>query len=117
MQLHYENAWEEGVDRWFGQLLKADQLSLIRRYYVVTELEDIPMWAVGLHFVTTDRELERDMHCLWDYGLSMDCALLCHHRRGRIPFHFHPHLWDILEARRLAFLRRRTMSESVSSMD
>ena len=44
--------------------------------------------------------LERDRYLQWDYGLSMDLELLCHHRKGRVPFEFLPHLWTILSRRR-----------------
>ena len=40
----------------------------------------------------------------WDYGLTMDLELLCHHREGRLPFVFMPRLWAILELRRNNFM-------------
>ena len=93
---HYDQAWKEGVDGWYGQIMTKDQISIIKRYLRDTPLRDAPAWVNGLRYATDAKHLDEDHYIQWDYGLSMDLEMLCNHRRGRVPFEFMPHLWTIL---------------------
>ena len=92
----YNQACVEGVDR-FGQDMKPAQLQLIKEYYYRTPDREVPPWVCGLRYVYSDEILERDRYMQWDYGLTLDLELLCHHREGPLPFVFLPRLWTILQ--------------------
>ena len=81
---HFPAAWS-GCDRWYGQTMKQAQLNLFQRYHVQTPMSEIPPWAHGLRRYYGRVDLKPDEFMPWDYGLSKDLQLLCHHRRGPIP--------------------------------
>ena len=47
---HYDVAWRQGVDRWYGQAMTPDQLQIIRKYYQVTPPSELPIWGSGVFF-------------------------------------------------------------------
>ena len=98
----YESAWLDGVDRWFGQVMTAEQLQIIHEYSIRALICDLHQWLYGLRFIVPESESRLfGWYLQWDYGLSMDIELLCRHRGGWLPFEFMPHLWTILEVRRV----------------
>ena len=99
MGRHYDAAWRDGVDRWYGQSMTEEQLDLIAKYHQ-DDPGEVPPWVYGLRHILTGKEWDFAGYLEWDYGLDMDLELLCHHRRGRLPFEFMLHLWHILGARR-----------------
>ena len=97
---HYDQAWKDGVDRWFGQPMTTAQVEMIQYYLRHTPLRDAPPppppWVAGLRYAIDAKPLEQNRYLQWDYGLTMDLELLCHHRRGHVLFQFMPHLWTVL---------------------
>ena len=101
MDRTYETAWREGVDRWFGQTMTSEQLNIINHYSIQTHMSELPQWVYGLRYTTPGSEYGLyGRYLQWDYGLTMDLELVCHHRGGPLPVEFMPHLWTILTARR-----------------
>ncbi len=96
---HYDHAWAQGVDRWYGQPMSPEQLSMIKRYYSVTPAADVPIWAEGLRYFQSKISIARDAHLPWDYGLEKDLELLCVYRNGKLPFQFMEGLWPCLDER------------------
>ena len=81
-------AWEEGVDRWFGQSMSRAQLRILGRYYEATPAGETPLWFFGLSPMIRGAEWEGAAYLPWDYGLEQDQDLLqlCLHQlcRGSI---------------------------------
>jgi len=98
---HYPEVWEKGVDRWFGQPLKDEQIKIIQDYYELTPERHLPQWSRALRYCTSGRHDVKERHHVWDYGLNQDCELLCLHRKEhRLPFRFQDKAWDMLEAQK-----------------
>jgi len=95
----YDDAWKDGVDRWYGQIMQPEQMNHFSYYYEKTQFFDVPDWARGLHYVWKGPHVLSDRYHMWDYGLTMDVELLRRSRGGRLPFEFMPNLWIILGAR------------------
>ena len=89
MKRHYGEAWEAGIDRWFGQPMKDAQMLTIEAYWKETPDREVPPWVCGLCYAVHDSApRERDRYQQWDFGLTMDPELLCFHRHGPLPFVF-----------------------------
>ena len=100
MDRHYDQAWSDGIDRWFGQTMTSQQLNIIHDYSMNTHKCDMPQWVYGLRFINPGSEPRLcGRYLQWDYGLSLDLQLLRHHRGGAMPFEFMPHLWTLLHVR------------------
>ena len=70
-----------------------EQIKLIKYYHTRTPHYEVPLWVYGLRIVSTNNKYVTDFYMPWDYGLNMDCQLLCRHRHGaRLPFVFMPGL-------------------------
>ena len=88
MERYYENAWLEWVDRWFGQGMTVEQVDIIHLYSRQTSSRHLPQWVYGLRYLSPGSEQWlQDNYLQWDYGLSMDLELLCHHRAGSVSIH------------------------------
>ena len=62
IERRYDQAWHDGVDRWYGHCLSDEQLRIIKQYYTETSERDKPAWSRALRY-------------LWGYGLIMDLEL------------------------------------------
>ena len=102
----YTLQWEQGhIDRFYGQTMPIEQLRRIRMYFVNTPICDLPLWAIGLHLISTRQEAVMGFAYSWDFGLVQDFDDLIEARyvRGR-PFCFWANLWDRLQQRRRVLL-------------
>ena len=99
-QERHEAIWDDGVDRWYGQVLSDAQQDLLHDYYRETPPHMVPLWMHGLAFALRRTHLVEHVHMPWDYGLYNDLALLCQYRRGPLPFEFMKTLWADMEKRR-----------------
>jgi len=102
----YTVQWERGhIDRFYGQSMPTEQLRRIHMYFVNTPICDLPLWAIGLHLISTRQELVMGFAYSWDFGLEQDFEDLIEARCGRArPFRFWGDLWDRLQQRRRVLL-------------
>ena len=101
MDTLYPEAWAEGIDRWYGQTMKPEQVQKINWYLGQTQFYAVPPWVFGLRYATTNKRCLSEMCLPWGYGLDSDCELLSRYRLDRqLPFACMPGLLDKLDARK-----------------
>ena len=92
--------WNDGVDRWFGQVLSDEQIDLLLVYHHVTPCHLVSIWMHGLIYVLRGGHYVEHMHMSWDYGLCADIDCLKMARRGPVPFVYMASSWGDLHRRR-----------------
>ena len=101
----YDCIWRDGVDRFYGQHMRADQLARIKRYWNTTPDCERPAWCRCLAWYHGNHDLDAYPHCSWDFGLSQDLQSLRVMRKVyRVPFQWavredRVRIWDLLYQR------------------
>ena len=114
VEVRYPDVWEQQqVDRFYGQQLSDDQISLFMDYWRhFSQRGERPSWAVALFLLLVKQERRAGFGYSWDFDLGLDLELLIYARNfdrscPRPPFAFYPGVWRRLQRRRAAFRRLR----------
>ena len=77
------------------------RINMIKRYHGMTPFYEVSLWGLRGSLCLEQQEVRHGLLLPWDYGLDVDCQLLCRHRScGRLPCEFIPLLWAKLQVRK-----------------
>ena len=102
----YSGVWQDGVDRWYGQLVEKQQRDRILEYIGRAQSWEIPVWAKAFRWFYLGLDIDMLPELGWDFGISQDAEVLLRCRSSdRLPFEWAVRwdgmrLWELLHRRR-----------------
>ena len=113
----YSGVWQDGVDRWYGQLVEKQQRDRILEYIDQAQSWEVPVWATAFRWFYLGLDIDMLPELGWDFGISQDADSLLRCRRSdRRPYAWAVRddgmrLWELLHRRRDSLVAQAAVSE------